>query len=207
MPDGTWLVELSPTGASSTRRLHLPVPADDDALVVDPARGWALVPAGDGARTVDLASGGSTPVDVGCSPGVDQLLPGPVAGSALMMGRCGPRGGQTSRRCGSRDRRSERSAGGAVAVVLTATAALTGCPASPPSADAPPTSSSAGHPPAADRAAAPVYAGPPPAAPPSAGPLTSLRAAVDLTPAIPGYFSRAEAAVAAPDGWVGLSCR
>ena len=62
-------------------------------------------------------------------------------------------------------------------------------------------SSSAGQPPGRPTAPlAPVYAGPPPDAPPSAGPLTSLRAAVDLTPAIPGYFSRAEAAVAAPDG-------
>jgi hypothetical protein len=94
VPDGTRLIELSPTGTSSTRRLDLPGPADDDALVVDPAQGWALVPAARGARVVDLAAGGSTPVDVGCTPGVDQLLPGPVGGSALMLGRCGPRGEQ-----------------------------------------------------------------------------------------------------------------
>ena len=47
------------------------------------ASGWSTWP-----------RGASTPVDVGCAPGVDQLLPGPVAGSALMLGRCGPRGGQ-----------------------------------------------------------------------------------------------------------------
>jgi hypothetical protein len=78
---------------------------------------------------------------------------------------------------------------------------LTSCPAAAPSADAPPTSSSAEPLPGRPTAPLqPVYAGPPPGAPPSAGPLTSLRAAVDLTPAIPGYFSRAEAAVAARDG-------
>jgi hypothetical protein len=93
VPDGTRLIELSTAGASSTRRLDLPGPADDDALVVDPAHGWALVPAVTGARAVDLTTGRSSPVDVGCAPGVDQLLPGP-AGSALMLGRCGPRGAQ-----------------------------------------------------------------------------------------------------------------
>ncbi len=81
VPDGTRLIELSPTGTSSTRWLDLPGPADDDALLVDPAQGWALVPAARGARVVDLAAGGSTPVDVGCTPGVDQLLPVPSAGA------------------------------------------------------------------------------------------------------------------------------
>ena len=94
VPDGTRLIELSPVGTSSTRRLDLPGPANDDELVVDPAQGWALVPAVGGARAVDLTSGGSAPVDVGCTPGVDQLLPGSGGGSVLMLGRCGPRGGQ-----------------------------------------------------------------------------------------------------------------
>ena len=90
--DGTWLVELSSNGTSSTGRVHLAGPTDDDALLVDPSLAWALVPTGYGARTVELATGRSTPVDVGCSPGVDQLLPGPGGAGALMMGRCGPRG-------------------------------------------------------------------------------------------------------------------
>jgi hypothetical protein len=87
------------------------------------------------------------------------------------------------------------------AVVLTALLLLTGCPASPPAAEAPAIPSSApvlpGRP---TGPPLPVYAGPPADAPPSAGPLTSVRGAVDLTPAIPGFFSRAEAAVPAPDG-------
>lgn len=86
-----------------------------------------------------------------------------------------------------------------VAAVLTGLLVLTGCPGAPPSADTPRTSSPE-LPGRRTGPAPPLYEGPPADAPPSAGPLTSLRAAVDLTPAIPGYFSRAEAAVAAPDG-------
>jgi hypothetical protein len=86
-------------------------------------------------------------------------------------------------------------------VVLAALLVLTGCPASPPSADPPATSSSSAELPGRPTGPPlPVYAGPPAGGPASAGPLTTLRAAVDLTPAIPGFFSRAEAAVPAPDG-------
>jgi hypothetical protein len=87
-----------------------------------------------------------------------------------------------------------------VAVLTALLLLLAGCPVSPPSA-APPATSSPAEPPGRPSAPPqPIYDGPPPDAPASAGPLTSVRAAVDLTPAIPGYFSRAEPAVAAPDG-------
>ena len=46
----------------------------------------------------------------------------------------------------------------------------------------------------------PAYDGPPDDAPPSAGPPLTLRAAVDLTPATPRVFARAQEAVGAPDG-------
>src|SRR5688572_8797039 len=46
----------------------------------------------------------------------------------------------------------------------------------------------------------PAYEGPPQGGPPSAGPLTSLRAAIDLTAATPGVFARAVAAVGTPQG-------
>ena len=48
----------------------------------------------------------------------------------------------------------------------------------------------------------PAYAGPPADAPPTTGPIRTLRAAVDLSPATPGIFCIAGAAVAAPDGRV-----
>ena len=46
----------------------------------------------------------------------------------------------------------------------------------------------------------PSYEGPPPDAPTSLGPLTTLRAAIDLSSAVPEPLARAESAVAAPDG-------
>lgn len=48
----------------------------------------------------------------------------------------------------------------------------------------------------------PEYTGPPAGLPRSAGPLSRVVAAVDLTAAAPGIFSRVEAAVAMPDGAV-----
>src|SRR4051812_32742361 len=85
-----------------------------------------------------------------------------------------------------------RQAGVALAGLVLAT--LTGCPATGHRAAPEPTQSSASgsarpaYPPArpalATRATTdrPPYGGPPTGAPASAGPLTSLRAAVDLTP-------------------------
>src|SRR3954454_22333923 len=99
-----------------------------------------------------------------------------------------------------------RLAGVALAGVALAT--LTGCPATEHRADPEPThtsaSGSAEEPAPATRASTdrPAYAGPPVGAPASAGPLTSLRAAVDLTPATPTVFSVPEAAAATPDGRV-----
>src|SRR3954469_2339291 len=101
-----------------------------------------------------------------------------------------------------------RQAGGALAGLVLAT--LTGCPATGHRAAPEPTQSSASGsaPPArpalATRATTdrPAYGGPPTGAPASAGPLTSLRAAVDLTPASPTVFSVPDAAAATPDGRV-----
>ena len=46
----------------------------------------------------------------------------------------------------------------------------------------------------------PAYPGPPAGGPTSAGPLTTVRAAIDLTPATPGVFARVVSAVPASDG-------
>ncbi|TFV74360.1 hypothetical protein E4P39_12750 [Blastococcus sp. CT_GayMR19] len=104
-PDGTvfarveaqarnWLLALAPRGSSGTQLLDLGGQDADDAIVVDPALGWVLLPAAGGARAVDLATGGSTPVDLGCPVEVTQLLPGRGAASALILGRCStPDGG------------------------------------------------------------------------------------------------------------------
>ena len=98
-----------------------------------------------------------------------------------------------------------RLAGVALAGLVLAT--LTGCPATEhraePSASAT-TRAEQPRPAPATRASTdrPAYGGPPAGAPASAGPLTSLRAAVDLTPATPTVFSVPSAAAATPDGRV-----
>lgn len=90
-----------------------------------------------------------------------------------------------------------------VAAALTACLLLTGCPSPVEREPEPTTAPTAQALPALPTGAStglPAYAGPPADGPPSLGPLVVLRAAVDLTPATPGVFARAESAVAAPDG-------
>jgi hypothetical protein len=106
-----------------------------------------------------------------------------------------------------------RLAGVALAGLLLAT--LTGCPATEDRVEPTPTYASAGTsvpgpgPAPATRASTdkPAYTGPPADAPPSAGPLTSLRAAVELTPATPTVFAVPAAAAATPDGRVLVALR
>jgi hypothetical protein len=99
-----------------------------------------------------------------------------------------------------------RLAGVALAGLVLAT--LTGCPATEHRAEPEPmrasASGSAEQPAPATRASTdrPAYGGPPAGVPASAGPLSSLRTAVDLTPATPTVFSVPEAAAATPDGRV-----
>jgi hypothetical protein len=62
----------------------------DDALAIDPAGNWAVLPSASGARAVDLRTGGVGRVDVGC-PSVEPVLgvePGAGPTRALLLGRC-----------------------------------------------------------------------------------------------------------------------
>jgi hypothetical protein len=97
--------------------------------------------------------------------------------------------------------RHRRGLAAGLSLVLAVLAACTAGDRAPVTADrAPPSPPASDLPGRPTSPPLPVYGGPPPDGPPSAGPLTTVRGAVDLTPAIPGYFSRAEAAVPAPDG-------
>jgi hypothetical protein len=62
----------------------------DDALAIDPAGQWAVLPSASGARAVDLRTGGIGRVDVGCAS-VEPVF-GVEAGAgptrALLLGRC-----------------------------------------------------------------------------------------------------------------------
>ncbi|NYJ03831.1 hypothetical protein [Petropleomorpha daqingensis] len=90
-------------------------------------------------------------------------------------------------------------------VVGALLAIASGCPAEPHPVPEPTSSPQPSHTalpgrPTTASTGLPAYTGPPANAPPSTGPLTTLRAAVDLTPATQGAFWRADEAVAAPDG-------
>lgn len=89
-PDGPWLLAAPDGGVTGARVLELDGRGDDEALAVDPAQGWVLTPAAAGAQAVNLATGGTTTVDVGCrsTQDVAQLLPGRGGSSALLIGRC-----------------------------------------------------------------------------------------------------------------------
>jgi hypothetical protein len=90
VPGGQWVLAAPPGGSRGTRMLEFPGLGVDRALAVDAAQGWVLMPAAAGARAVNLTTGGSTPVDVGCpARRYDvQMLPGRGGTSALMLGRC-----------------------------------------------------------------------------------------------------------------------
>ncbi|WP_448627791.1 hypothetical protein [Geodermatophilus sp. URMC 64] len=100
--------------------------------------------------------------------------------------------------------KGHRLAGVALAGALLAT--LAGCPASRDRAEPEPADDSVPAPRSALGTEAttdlPGYGGPPAGAPASTGPLTTLRAAVDLTPATPTVFSVPVAAAPTPDGRV-----
>jgi hypothetical protein len=77
-------------GASSARRLlDLAGHTYDYALAVDPTQSWVLLPARNGVRALDLATGGQTLVDVGCDSQqqVRKIVPGRGAG-AVLLGQC-----------------------------------------------------------------------------------------------------------------------
>ncbi|MGY1601598.1 hypothetical protein [Geodermatophilus sp. SYSU D00815] len=64
--------------------------AYDNSLVVDPAGRVAVLPAPAGARAVDLATGATGELDVGCAAvePVGRVVPGAGPSTALLLGRC-----------------------------------------------------------------------------------------------------------------------
>jgi hypothetical protein len=86
---GSWVMAVPPDGGAGPVLAEL---ADnyDYALVVEPAQVWALLPAPEGVRPVDLTQGElREPVDVGC-PGQDirGLFPGTAGRGAVLVGEC-----------------------------------------------------------------------------------------------------------------------
>jgi hypothetical protein len=98
-PDGTVHMVVQPTAGDLLVTVHggvgvevadLGGHADDDSLALDPTGEWAVLPAADGARAVDLRTGGVGRVAVGCPTAepVQQVLPGAGPTRALLTGEC-----------------------------------------------------------------------------------------------------------------------
>ena len=86
---GSWIMAVPPGGGAGPVLAQLDDPYDD-ALVVEPAQVWGLLPSPDGARPVDLTTGElRESVDLGCPrPDVRGIFPGADGTRALLVGEC-----------------------------------------------------------------------------------------------------------------------
>ncbi|UOY01924.1 hypothetical protein [Blastococcus sp. PRF04-17] len=87
--EGGWILAIPEGGGAGPLLAQIEDRIFTYALVVEPAQVWALIPAAEGVRAVDLTTGevrGS--ILLGCSPRLDvrALLPAP--GGALLIGEC-----------------------------------------------------------------------------------------------------------------------
>jgi hypothetical protein len=88
--DGAWLLGLSPERATATALVRLESEVYGWALAVDPWNGWAILPAPGGLTAVNLVTGGSSRVDLGCrlDTTVGTLARGPTGNVVLAAGAC-----------------------------------------------------------------------------------------------------------------------
>lgn len=84
-----WILALADRGGAGPVLAQVAKSRYDDALVVEPAQVWGLMPAPEGARAVDLTDGASgPPVGLGCDwQDVRAIAPG-SDGTALLTGEC-----------------------------------------------------------------------------------------------------------------------
>jgi hypothetical protein len=85
-----WLLTGEPGTGATTRALELVPRGFDYAFVVDPSESWLLLPAVDGVRAVDLASGAARTLGLDCGMGspARYLTAAPDGVSALAVGQC-----------------------------------------------------------------------------------------------------------------------
>lgn len=89
--DGTWVLAVPDAAGAGPVLVQLTDRIYDYALVVEPAEVWALLPAAEGARALDLTTGEIRgPVRLGCTPRLDVRAYLPAAGGAgaLLVGEC-----------------------------------------------------------------------------------------------------------------------
>ncbi|MDQ1660477.1 MAG: hypothetical protein QOJ68_457 [Blastococcus sp.] len=84
-----WILAVADRGGAGPVLAQVTKSRYDDALVVEPAQVWALMPAPEGARAIDLTDGTfGAPVDLGCDwQDVRAIAPG-SDGSSLLVGVC-----------------------------------------------------------------------------------------------------------------------
>jgi hypothetical protein len=88
--DGSHVLALPAGDEGATALVRLDPSVPGYALDVDPWQGWAMTPAPGGVEAVNLVTGGSRRVDVGCALDgtVRALAPGRRPTSVLAAGRC-----------------------------------------------------------------------------------------------------------------------
>ncbi|WP_448627790.1 hypothetical protein [Geodermatophilus sp. URMC 64] len=92
VPDGAWILAVPDGGGAGPVLVQLEDRVFDYTLSVEAAQVWALLPAAEGARAVDLRTGEVRgPLDVGCGSGPDvrSIVPGPQG--AVLIGQCNVR--------------------------------------------------------------------------------------------------------------------
>jgi hypothetical protein len=96
VPDGAWVLAVPDGGGAGPVLAQVDDRVFDYALSVEPAQRWALVPAPEGARAVDLTTGEvRPPFDVGCGPGTDVAGLAQDREGALLVGQCDTDGAAT----------------------------------------------------------------------------------------------------------------
>jgi hypothetical protein len=91
VPDGAWVLAVPDHGGAGPVLVQLEDRIFDYAMTVEPAEQWALLPAAEGARAVDLRTGEIRgPLDVGCGQRADirGLVPAWQDAGTLVVGQC-----------------------------------------------------------------------------------------------------------------------
>jgi hypothetical protein len=84
-----WILAVADRGGAGPVLAQVTKSRYDDALVVEPAQVWALMPAPEGARAIDLTDGTfAAPVDLGCDWQDVRAIAPAGDGSALLVGVC-----------------------------------------------------------------------------------------------------------------------
>jgi hypothetical protein len=91
VPDGAWILAVPDAGGAGPVLVQLTDRIFDYALAVEPAQLWALLPAAEGVKAVDLRTGELRgPLEFGCSlgPDVRAIVPAWQDAGALVVGQC-----------------------------------------------------------------------------------------------------------------------